>query len=98
MVVRVAIPFRRIKRLAIGSRADERWMDFPSNVVMVRGARVRCVDKVRGSQHSKDLREYEIDADAKMVVGEPFRGYEGLLTGSPFDANRGVDRRDSDSK
>jgi circadian clock protein KaiC len=41
------------------------------------------VIKVRGSQHSKDLREYEITAEGLLQVGEPLREYEGLLTGSP---------------
>lgn len=50
--------------------------------------RALAVVKVRGSQHSKDLREYEIDGDSKVVVGEPLRAYEGLLTGAPFDAEK----------
>lgn len=56
--------------------------------------RMVAVVKVRGSQHSKALREYEITGDAKMVVGAPFQGYEGLLTGSPFDAEREANPRD----
>lgn len=60
--------------------------------------RLIAVVKVRGSQHSKDLRQYEIGPDAKMVVGEPLRGYEGLLTGSPFDTEREVDIREHNSK
>jgi circadian clock protein KaiC len=47
--------------------------------------RVIAVVKLRGSQHSKDIREYEIGADGLLVVGEPLRGYEGLLTGAPKD-------------
>jgi circadian clock protein KaiC len=39
--------------------------------------------KVRGSQHSKDLREYEITAKAEVVVGETLNSYDGLLTGTP---------------
>jgi circadian clock protein KaiC len=44
--------------------------------------------KVRGSQHSKDLREYEIDSKGAVVVGAPLRAYEGLLTGAPFDSEK----------
>ena len=45
--------------------------------------RAITVVKVRGSNHSKDLCEYEITSDAALVVGEPLRAYEGLLTGAP---------------
>jgi circadian clock protein KaiC len=45
--------------------------------------RALAVVKVRGSQHSKDLREYEVDSSGRIVVGEPLRAYEGLLTGAP---------------
>src|SRR6185503_12492805 len=41
------------------------------------------VVKVRSSQHSKDLREYEISPDGRIVVGKVLEGYEGLLTGTP---------------
>ncbi len=45
--------------------------------------RALTVVKVRGSQHSKDLREYEIHAGGLVVVGERLLSYERLLTGSP---------------
>jgi circadian clock protein KaiC len=45
--------------------------------------RAMGVVKVRGSQHSKELREYEINTDATLVIGGPLAGYEGLLTGAP---------------
>jgi circadian clock protein KaiC len=45
--------------------------------------RVMAVVKVRASQHSKDLREYEITPDGGIVIGEPLRGYGGILTGAP---------------
>jgi circadian clock protein KaiC len=45
--------------------------------------RALAVVKVRSSQHSKDLREYEISSDGGIVVGGVLRGYEGLLTGRP---------------
>jgi circadian clock protein KaiC len=47
-----------------------------------------AVVKVRGSQHSKDLCEYEINSKGVLVVGEPLRAYQGLLTGAPFDAEK----------
>ena len=45
--------------------------------------RALSVVKVRSSQHSKELREYEIKSDGGIVIGEALKGYEGLLTGTP---------------
>lgn len=41
------------------------------------------VVKIRSSQHSKELREYEVSADGGIVVGSALAGYAGLLTGTP---------------
>ena len=38
--------------------------------------------KMRGSQHDKSLREYEITSGGIKVTA-PFSEYEGLMTGSP---------------
>ena len=43
---------------------------------------VLAVVKMRGSAHSRDLREYTITAQG-AVIGEPLRGYQGLLSGTP---------------
>jgi circadian clock protein KaiC len=40
------------------------------------------VVKARASAHSKELRAFEITETA-IVMGEAFRGYDGLLTGRP---------------
>jgi circadian clock protein KaiC len=45
--------------------------------------RAISVVKVRGSQHSKDLREYEVTSEGRLLVGETLSAYEGLLTGTP---------------
>jgi circadian clock protein KaiC len=50
--------------------------------------RLMAVVKVRGSAHSKDLREFEI-TDEGIVVGETLGRYDGLLTGRPVDARDG---------
>ena len=50
--------------------------------------RALAVVKVRSSQHSKDLREYEISSEGGIVVGQSLKGYDGLLTGSPRGAAR----------
>jgi len=44
--------------------------------------RVMAAVKVRASDHSKDLRLFEITGDG-IVVGERVADYQGLLTGSP---------------
>ena len=38
------------------------------------------VVKMRRSQHSKDLREYEMTAHG-LEIGEPLTEYEGIITG-----------------
>jgi circadian clock protein KaiC len=42
--------------------------------------RVMAVVKLRGSAHSDELRQFEI-TDAGIIIGEPVRDYEGLLSG-----------------
>jgi len=43
--------------------------------------RAISVVKMRGSQHSKELREYEVESNGVIKIGEAFTSYEGLLTG-----------------
>jgi len=44
--------------------------------------RLLAIVKLRGSQHSKDLRLYEITHEG-LVIGGGLTGYEGLITGTP---------------
>jgi circadian clock protein KaiC len=44
--------------------------------------RIMSVVKVRGSEHSKDLRTFEIAREG-IVIGGTLSGYEGLLSGNP---------------
>jgi circadian clock protein KaiC len=46
-------------------------------------SRLISVVKVRGSAHSKELREYEVSAAGQIVIGKVLKGYQGLLTGAP---------------
>jgi len=46
-------------------------------------SRALSVVKVRGSDHSKEVREYVINSNGQIVVGKVLNGYEGLLTGAP---------------
>ena len=45
--------------------------------------RAMGVVKVRGSQHSKEMREYTIAPDGRLAVGDALKGYVGLLSGTP---------------
>jgi circadian clock protein KaiC len=45
--------------------------------------RALSVVKVRASQHSKDLREYEITQEGLILKEGTLQGYDGLLTGRP---------------
>jgi circadian clock protein KaiC len=44
--------------------------------------RAFSVVKVRGSEHSKDIRFFTI-TDQGIVIGEPMSGYAGILSGRP---------------
>ncbi|MHB8167538.1 MAG: ATPase domain-containing protein [Sulfuricella sp.] len=44
--------------------------------------RVLSVVKVRSSEHSKDIRLFDI-TDEGIIVGETLSGYSGIMTGSP---------------
>jgi circadian clock protein KaiC len=55
----------------------ERYIEIESRL-----KRVMAVVKVRGSAHSNELRLFEI-TDAGIIIGEPVRDYEGLLSGRP---------------
>jgi len=51
-----------------------------------------AVVKLRASQHSKELREYDITSDGGIAVGKALKGYRGLLTGSPSMNGKGRKR------
>ncbi len=52
-----------------------RYLEIDSQV-----QRALMVLKMRGSSHAKDIRRYEIERGG-IVVGKPFAGHEGLLSG-----------------
>jgi circadian clock protein KaiC len=49
--------------------------------------RVISVVKVRGSEHSKDVRFFDIEGDS-IRIGERLSGYSGILSGQPFRRKR----------
>jgi circadian clock protein KaiC len=44
--------------------------------------KILTVVKMRGSQHSKDFRAYEIGPGG-LVIGEALRAYQDILSGAP---------------
>jgi circadian clock protein KaiC len=46
------------------------------------------VIKMRGGNHSKDIREYEITSKGVIILGERLKNYQGLITGIPVHLNR----------
>jgi circadian clock protein KaiC len=46
------------------------------------------VIKMRGGNHSKDIREYEITSKGVVIIGERLTDYQGLITGIPEHLNR----------
>jgi circadian clock protein KaiC len=55
----------------------QRYVEMKSELRRIIG-----VVKVRGSQHSKELRTYEVSSDGTLIIGEALRDYEGLLGGT----------------
>jgi circadian clock protein KaiC len=41
------------------------------------------VIKMRGGNHSKDIREYEITSKGVVIMGDRLTEYQGLITGIP---------------
>ena len=50
--------------------------------------KIITVVKMRGSAHSRDIREYDITS-AGVEIGERIVGYERLITGVPDQIDRG---------
>jgi circadian clock protein KaiC len=43
---------------------------------------------MRGGNHSKDIREYEITSKGVVIIGKRLTDYQGLITGIPEHLNR----------
>jgi circadian clock protein KaiC len=50
--------------------------------------KIMVVIKMRGGNHSKDVREYDITSERGIVVGKRLTDYQGLITGIPERLNR----------
>jgi circadian clock protein KaiC len=49
------------------------------------------VIKMRGGNHAKDIREYEITSNGVVILGKRLANYQGLISGIPVR----IDRPDS---
>lgn len=50
--------------------------------------KIMVVIQMRGGNHSKDIREYEITSNGVVIIGDRLTDYEGLITGIPVLLNR----------
>jgi circadian clock protein KaiC len=50
--------------------------------------KIMVVIKMRGGNHSKDIREYEITSKGVVIIGDRLTDYQGLITGIPEHLNR----------
>jgi circadian clock protein KaiC len=57
--------------------------------------KIMVVIKMRGGNHSKDIREYEITSKGVVISDERLTDYEGLITGIPEHLNRSGDHEES---
>jgi circadian clock protein KaiC len=51
------------------------------------------VIKMRGGNHAKDIREYEITDKGVVVLGKRLTDYQGLISGVPVHADRSDPKR-----
>ena len=56
--------------------------------------KILSVIKMRGGNHSKDIREYEITSEGVIILGERLTDYEGLITGIPTRVNRSREKEE----
>ncbi|MDP1664385.1 MAG: circadian clock protein KaiC [Methylobacter sp.] len=72
------------------SVTEEHISTLTDSIVLLRYVEMRgemrrgiTVLKMRGSNHDKDIREYQIVDGKGMVIGKPFRHIGGILVGNP---------------
>jgi circadian clock protein KaiC len=53
------------------------------------------VIKMRGGNHAKDIREYEITDKGVVILGERLTNYQGLISGIPKHSDRSDPQEES---
>jgi circadian clock protein KaiC len=50
--------------------------------------KIMVVIKMRGGNHAKDIREYEITSKGVVILGKRLTNYQGLISGIPVHSAR----------
>jgi len=50
--------------------------------------KIMVVIKMRGGNHAKDIREYEITSKGVVILGQRLTEYQGLISGLPVRSDR----------
>jgi circadian clock protein KaiC len=53
------------------------------------------VIKMRGGNHAKDIREYEITSQGVVILGKRLTNYQGLISGIPVYSERPNPQKES---
>jgi circadian clock protein KaiC len=56
--------------------------------------KIMVVIKMRGGNHAKDIREYEITSKGVVILGKRLVHYQGLITGIPVRSDRSTQEED----
>jgi circadian clock protein KaiC len=56
--------------------------------------KILVIIKMRGGNHSQDIREYEITSQGMVVAGERLKNYQRLITGIPERVNRSGEKEE----
>jgi circadian clock protein KaiC len=57
--------------------------------------KIMTVIKMRGGNHAKDIREYEITSDGVVILGKRLTNYQGLIGGLPVHTGRSAAQEDA---
>jgi circadian clock protein KaiC len=60
--------------------------------------KIMVVIKMRGGDHSKDIREYEITSKGVVIMGDRLTDYQGLITGIPKHLDRSGNHQERSHK
>jgi circadian clock protein KaiC len=56
--------------------------------------KIMVVIKMRGGNHTKDIREYEITSKGVVILGKRLTNYQGLISGIPVHSDRSGSKED----
>jgi circadian clock protein KaiC len=60
--------------------------------------KIMIVIKMRGGNHSKDIREYEITSKGVVIIGERLTDFQRLISGIPEHFNRSGNNQERSHK